>query len=153
MDDKWRSDDGSAVVEFIFLSLLLLVPIVYLVLALAAVQSAAFAAEAVARDASRAAVVGGVNALQEGATYAQAEAAGRERAAAAVQSTLADFHVDLDDADVELSCDADPCLTPGSNVAVEVTVRVALPGIGALLPSAQVSVSSAGASPVDGYAP
>ena len=55
MASEWRSDEGSAVVEFIFLSLLLLVPIVYLVLALASVQSAAFAAEAVARDASRAA--------------------------------------------------------------------------------------------------
>ena len=153
MASEWRSDEGSAVVEFIFLSLLLLVPIVYLVLALASVQSAAFAAEAVARDASRAAVVGGVNALQDGATYSQAEAAGRERAAAAVASTLSDFRVDPDDADVELSCDADPCLTPGSNVAVAVTVRVGLPGIGALLPSAQVSVSSAGSSPVDGYAP
>ena len=153
MRSRWRSDEGSAVVEFVFLSVVLLVPIVYLVLTLAAVQSAAFAAEAVARDASRAAVVGGVDALHEGASYSRAEHVARERAAAAMETTLTDFHVDRDDAVVELACDATPCLTPGSDITVDVTVRVALPGIGALVPRALVSVSSSGSSPVDGYLP
>lgn len=153
MREAWRSDEGSAVVEFVFLSLILLVPIVYLVLTLAAVQSAAFAAEAVVRDASRAAVVGGVDALQDGATYASAEAAARERASAAAQTTLNDFHVEQDDASVDLACSAQPCLTPGSDVTVVVAIRVSLPGIGSLVPRAQITLSSSGASPVDGYLP
>jgi hypothetical protein len=153
MPNGSQSDEGSAVVEFVFLSLVLLVPIVYLVLTLAAVQSAAFAAEAVARDASRAAVVGGVDALQDGATYARAEEAARDRAAVAVQMTLKDFHVDEQDVSVDLACSASPCLTPGSDVTVTVAVRVALPGIGALVPGAQISLRSSGASPVDGYLP
>ena len=71
-----RGDEGSAVVEFVFLAIVLMVPVVYLVLTLARVQEATFAAEAVARDVSRAAVVGGVDALHDGASYSEAERAG-----------------------------------------------------------------------------
>ncbi|MGC4174649.1 hypothetical protein [Demequina sp.] len=153
MSRDWRSDDGSAVVEFVFLSIVLMIPIVYLVLCLGAVQSAAFAAEAVARDASRAAVVGGVDALREGASYSRAEETGRERASAVAQTTLEDFHLVSDDVDMDLRCTGSPCLEPGSDVEVSVTVHVSLPGLGALLPGAVVSVDSQGTSPVDGYLP
>lgn len=153
MPKDWRSDEGSAVVEFVFLAVLLMVPIVYLVVSLAAVQSAAFAAEAVARDASRAAVVGGVDALREGASVASAERAARERAAAVSVITLADFKIDEPDAQLGIACSTDPCLTPGSDVIVDVTVTVALPVIGALVPGAEVSVSSRASAPVDGYLP
>ena len=146
-------DSGAAVVEFIFLSLLLLIPVVYLVLTLAQVQAVAFAAEAVARDVSRSAVVGGVDALQDGESYAAAERAGRERADAALESTLADFKVDPDLAEVEVGCSTSPCFTPGSNVDVAVTIEVRLPGIGALVPRAVVTVDALGSSPVDGYLP
>jgi len=151
--DDWRTDEGSAVVEFIFLAVLLMVPIVYLVVSLAAVQSGAFAAEAVARDASRAAVVGGVDALRDGASVTSAERAARERAASVSAVTLADFRIDPPDAHVNLACSTDPCLTPGSDITVDVTVTVELPVIGALVPGAEVSVSSRASSPVDGYLP
>ena len=146
-------DEGSAVVEFVFLSLLLLIPVVYLVLTLAQVQASAFAAEAVARDVSRAAVVGGVDALQDGASYASAERAARERADAALAVTLADFGVDSANAHVDLTCSSTPCLRPGSDVAVTVTIDVRLPGIGGLMPRAVVTVDASGSSPVDGYLP
>ena len=42
---RWSSDDGSASLEFITVGMILLVPLVYLVLALSAVQSGALAAE------------------------------------------------------------------------------------------------------------
>src|SRR6187402_2759125 len=119
-----RQDEGAAVVEFVFLAILLMVPIVYLVLTLARVQESAFAAEAVARDVSRAAVVGGVGALQDGATYAQAERAARQRADAVLATTLSDFHLQATDADVTLTCTSSPCLQPGSDVAVDVTITV-----------------------------
>jgi len=146
-------DDGAAVVEFLLLSLLLLIPIVYLVLTLAQVQSAAFAAEAVARDASRAAVVGGVDALQNGASFAEAEREARDRANSAVAITLADFRVDSQDAEVSLTCSASPCLTAGSEVQVSVAIELSLPGIGDLIPGVAVQVGASGSSPVDGYVP
>jgi hypothetical protein len=148
-----RDDDGSAVVEFLFVSVLLLIPIVYLVLALAQVQSAAFAAEAVARDVGRAMVVGGVAALQEGATQAAAEAAGRERAARVLDTTLADFGIATSSADVAVACSSATCLAPGSDVVTDVTISVSLPVIGSLLPGAAVTVAASAASPVDGYLP
>ena len=148
-----KADDGAALVEFVFLAIMLMVPLVYLVLTLAQVQGRTFAAEAVARDVSRAAVVAGVDALQEGASYPAAERAAREHAAAALEQTLADFHVDASDAEVVLSCSSTPCLAPGSDMEVDVTIEVRLPGIGALIPGALVTVTSSGSSPVDGYAP
>jgi Flp pilus assembly protein TadG len=48
-----RPDDGSAAVEFVTAGMLLLVPLVYLVLTLASLQSAAFATEGAAREAAR----------------------------------------------------------------------------------------------------
>lgn len=148
-----RDDEGSALVEFLFLSVLLLIPIVYLVLAVAQIQSAAFAAEAVARDVSRAMVVGGVSALQEGASQSEAERAGRERAERVLESTLADFGIAASSSDITIACTAARCLTPGSDVLADVTIAVTLPVIGSWLPATAVTVSSAGASPVDGYLP
>jgi len=150
---RGSADEGSAVVEFVFLAVLLMVPVVYLVLTLAAVQSGAFAAEAVARDASRAAVVAGVDSLRNGESYATAERAASHRANEVAAMTLEDFHLTADDADMLLTCSAQPCLTPGSDVTVAVTVSVALPGIGSLVPGAKVQLTSQGSSPVDGYLP
>lgn len=144
------ADAGAAVVEFVFLALLLMVPVVYLVVSLARVQEATFAAQAVARDASRAMVVGGVDALRDGASRSAAERAGREHVNAVTELTLADFRID--DAHVSLACTNGPCLEPGSDVVVDVTVRVSLPVIGPLLPGDAVTVHAASASPVDGYA-
>lgn len=148
-----RDDEGSALVEFLFLSVLLLIPVVYLVLALSQVQSATFAAEAVSRDVSRAMVAGGASALQSGASQSQAEDAGRERAERVLAATLADFGIDPSRADVVISCTVPTCLSPGSDVVVDVTIDVSLPVVASLLPQRAITVASQGASPVDGYAP
>ena len=50
---RLRDETGSAAIEFVTAGLILLVPIVYLVVALAAIQAGAFAAEAAARQAAR----------------------------------------------------------------------------------------------------
>lgn len=49
----WVREDGSASLEFLTVGLLLLVPTVYLVVALATVQGAALAVDGAARQASR----------------------------------------------------------------------------------------------------
>lgn len=49
-----RSEDGSALIEFVGLAVLLLVPLIYLLLSVFSVQRAAFAVTAAAREAGRA---------------------------------------------------------------------------------------------------
>lgn len=111
------NDEGSAVVEFLGVALVLLVPIVYLVLVLGRVQAATFAIDGAAREAARAIV-----------TADDAEDAAA-RAVAAVGLALGDQGVDVDPAAVTVvSCDGE-CLAPGSTVTVQVAVDVALPGI------------------------
>ncbi|WP_019137745.1 hypothetical protein [Cellulomonas massiliensis] len=108
-------EEGSAVVEFLGVTLVLLVPLVYLVAVLGRVEAAAFAVEGAARDAARAYVV------------ADEERAG-DRATTAVAIALADQGFDDDAArSVAVACSGDPCLTPGGDVTATVTVRVPLP--------------------------
>lgn len=111
-----RSDEGSAVVEFLGVSLVLLVPILYLVLTLARVQAAAFAAEGAAREAGRILSV------------AQSFEAGSAHAQRAVELAFSDQGIDVVGADVmRTTCSADPCLTPGGEILVEVAATVGLP--------------------------
>jgi Na+-transporting methylmalonyl-CoA/oxaloacetate decarboxylase gamma subunit len=110
-----RRDEGSALVEFVGLVLVLLVPLVYLVLVLGRLEAAAYAAEGAAREAARAFV----------ASDEVADAAPRALAAAGV--ALDDQGFDDDPAAaVSIACDG-ACLTPGGEVTVDVRVRVPLP--------------------------
>ncbi|QAY73658.1 TadE family protein [Agromyces protaetiae] len=111
------SDDrGSASLEFLTVGVLLLVPVVYLVLALASVQSAALGVEGAARHAARVASL-----------------AGDERSAEivverSVRVALADYGIDADAASVRLDCGrANDCSAPGARVRVDVDARVVLP--------------------------
>ncbi|UNX54151.1 pilus assembly protein [Georgenia sp. TF02-10] len=114
--DADGADRGSAVVEFLGVTLLLLVPLVYLVLTLGRVQAAAFATEGAAREAGRI--------VAQAETMADATARGR----AAVELALADQGFAVDGAAaLTATCTADPCLTPGARVVVEVRSEVDLP--------------------------
>jgi Flp pilus assembly protein TadG len=114
--DRFRADDdGSASLEFVAAGLILLLPIVYLVLALASIQAGAFAAEAAARQAARLFV-------QQQTLEAAQGVADR-----AIQFALADYGVDERDASVEITCAPAACLEPGAVVTVVVTVAVPLP--------------------------
>lgn len=111
-------DAGSAVVEFVTIGVLMLVPVVYLVLAMASVQAAAFATESAAREAARIVVTG--------ADEQQAQ----ERVVAAVGWALRDQKIQADPGDaVQVACSAQPCLTPGADVTVTVAVDVPLPAV------------------------
>ena len=112
---RWRDDEGSALVEFVGVALVLLVPLVYLVLVVGRLEAASFAAEGAVREAARVFV----------ASDDAADAAPRALAAAGV--AMADQGLRDDPADaVSIAC-SDACLTPGSEVTVDVRVRVPLP--------------------------
>lgn len=118
-----RSGDesGSALVEFVWLAMLLLVPLVYLLLAVFDVQRAAFGASAASRAAGRAYAL------------ADTDAEGLVRARAAVEVALADQGVDQP-ADLQITCDpAPPCHRRGSTIIVRVSSRVTLPLVPAAL--------------------
>ena len=110
-------DSGSASLEFITVGLLLLVPVVYLVLALSALESASFGVEGAARQATR--------------VFVQSESEGAAESAArtAIQVTLADYGLDARDAQVAITCRPNPsdCLTRRGFVTVTITTTVPLP--------------------------
>lgn len=135
-------DDGHAVVEFLGATLVLLVPLVYLVVVLAAVQSATFAVDGAAREAARAAV-----------TADPLLAA--ERATAAVAIALGDQGLDPAAAADALTVRCEPdCTSPGTTVTVEVALEVPLPGVPGFVRDAvplAVPVSATVTAPVDDY--
>ena len=108
-------ETGSASLEFLTVGLLLLVPIVYLVLSVSAIQAGAFAVEGAARNAARIA----------------ADRAGSPETSImvdrAVRVALEDFGVDAETASVTISCGSASCTEPGERVEVTVRARVTLP--------------------------
>jgi hypothetical protein len=115
----WRfapgSESGSAVVEFVFLAVLLLVPLLYLVMTLGRVQAGAFAVSMSAREAGRAYVT------------ASSQDAAIARARAAARLSFSDQGFEDDRTALTLRCDGRPCLRPGARVEVTAAVRVPLP--------------------------
>jgi hypothetical protein len=117
-----RDERGTAIVEFVWLGILLLVPLLYIVLAVFDTQRAAYAASAAARSASRAFVTS----PDQATAYARAEAAAR--------LAFGDQDIEAADFTLVITCKPDPdrCLTPGSIVAAEVHSAADLP----LMPTA-----------------
>jgi hypothetical protein len=117
-----RDERGTAIVEFVWLGILLLVPLLYIVLAVFDTQRTAYAASAAARSASRAFVTS----PDQTTAYARAEAAAR--------LAFGDQGIDAADFTLVITCRPDPdrCLTPGSVVAAEVHSAADLP----LMPTA-----------------
>lgn len=113
--DTPTSEEGSAVVEFVFLAVLLLVPLLYLVMTLARVQAGAFAVSMAAREAGRAFVT------------AESTDAARPRAVAAARLAFADHEFDDRRTALTLACDGDPCVRPNGRVEVTASVTVPLP--------------------------
>jgi Flp pilus assembly protein TadG len=115
---QWRSDAGSALVEFTYLAILLMVPLVYVLISVFLVQSAAFGTTEAARQASRA--------FARADSYGQ----GQQRATAAARLALRDQGVD--GGQVAIDCFGTPCPAAGSRVRVTVTHHVKLPLLGSL---------------------
>lgn len=135
-----RGEEGSAVVEFIFLGLVLLVPVVYLIVTAGQVQGAAFAAVGAAEAAAK--------------VYVDAEdpVAGEQRARAAAELAFSDFGFEAGDMLLDISCSAQ-CLEPGSTATALVRFDVPLP-LSAGLPGmdlAPVTVDSSSTQIVERY--
>ncbi|PKQ25947.1 MAG: pilus assembly protein TadE [Actinobacteria bacterium HGW-Actinobacteria-4] len=149
-------DSGAAIVEFIGLALLLLIPLTYLIITLGRVQAGAFAAESAARDAARASVVTGVAALEAGESPSRATSLAFGRALAVSSVVVEDFGFDPGaDTTIELACSSSPCFNQGSSVRADVQVHVSLPGIPGFVHAIaplRVTVSASASSPVDGLA-
>jgi Flp pilus assembly protein TadG len=108
-------DAGNAIVEFVYLAVLLMVPLVYVLLTVFRVQSAAFAVSSAAREAGRVYV-----------TSDSVHDAG-PRALVAARIVMADSGLTLSANDMDIACSASRCLQPGSRVEVAMTYQVALP--------------------------
>ena len=110
--------EGSAIIEFVFLAVLMLVPIVYLVVALSRIQAGALAVEQGAREAGRAFVT------------APDDAAGIARARAAAGLAYGDQGFAAPGpGQLAITCSASPCLTANGRVTVRSSLTVVLPGV------------------------
>lgn len=123
--DLLRDETGTAALEFIGAGLILLVPLVYLVVTMAAVQGAALGVEGAARQAARVFVT------------AEDEPDAEAAASRAVEFALADYGIDPDSASVRITCEPDPddCLARRGFVTVSISARVALPLMPAIVAS------------------
>jgi Flp pilus assembly protein TadG len=115
-----KKDEGTATVEFVWLTILLLVPLVYILLAVFDTQRAAYGVSTASRSAARAFL------------HSSDVASGEQRARVAARVALDDQG--LDGATVRVTCLPSPaaCFEPGSSVRVVVRATQPLP----LTPSA-----------------
>jgi hypothetical protein len=121
-------DQGSAIIEFVFIAVVVLVPLVYLIVAVAAVQRSSLAVTNAAREAGRAFATAG------------SDASAPERAEVAARLALSDEgvteRVDLRYVAVGAGCNAapiEPQLTAGAVFTICVERSFGLPGIPSVL--------------------
>jgi len=107
------SDRGSAIVEFVVLAVVLMVPVAYAVVVVSHLHAATFGAITAAREAARAYVT------------ADTTAQGSARARAAAALAMADQG--MPPPVVTIECLNGSCLSPGSRVRVQVESRVVVP--------------------------
>ncbi|MGX1160418.1 Flp pilus assembly protein TadG [Arthrobacter sp. SLBN-100] len=113
--DGHHHERGSAVVEFTFLALLLMVPLVYFIITVSQIQGGSFAVVGAADQAAKVYI-------------AQSDAAtGQAAAEQAVAIALADFGHPAEEARVVTACSPADCQAAGSTVTVTVSLTVPLP--------------------------
>ncbi len=125
MNGRWQGlhqravrDDGSAIVEFTILAVLLLLPLVYVILTVFKVQAASYGMAQAAREAGRAYVTSEDEVDPWTSAYA----------AASIAMADHDQAFTLQPSDVWVGgCTATPCLAPGAAIRFEVTYSVSLP--------------------------
>jgi hypothetical protein len=114
---RLREDQGSSSLEFITVGMIMLIPLVYLVLTMSAIQGGALATEGAARQAAR--------------VFVQAESISEAEGSAerAIEFALNNYGIDPTDASVEILCTPDPadCLTRHGYVTVNIAVVIDLP--------------------------
>lgn len=108
---------GSALVEFTWIGLLLLLPLVYVIVTVFTVQRSAYGATEAARSAGRAFIL------------SPDVATARQRAYDAARLSMSDQGVAISPSNVVIVCRPTPqsCLQPGSSIEVRIHVDVRLP--------------------------
>jgi Flp pilus assembly protein TadG len=144
----WRVDaeSGNAIIEFVFVAIIVLVPLIYLIAAVATVQRTQLAVTQAARDAGRA------FATSDNPAEASVRVQAAVRLALHDQNLPADAQVRFVAAGAR--CDADavtPRLTPGAQFTVCVTRRVDLPAIPSLLQGRGVTTTGAYTVHIDDF--
>jgi hypothetical protein len=130
-----RDELGTALVELVWLSVLLLLPLVYVMVAVFDVQRASYGVSGAARAAARA------------YSLAPDEKSARGRAEAAASVALRDQGVEPSDVGLVVRCAPRPdnCLSPGSSISVDLSHQVVLPlapdALGGGAPSVRVEAS------------
>lgn len=109
-----EQEGGSAVVEFVFLGLVLLVPVIYFVLTVGRLQAGSFA------------VVGAADQAAKIYVAEESVPAATSRAHQAAILVLRDFGFDASEAEIEVTCNGE-CLAPGSGATVDVRLGISLP--------------------------
>lgn len=139
-DDR---EEGSALIEFVFLAVLMLVPIIYLIVALGRIQAGALAVEQGVREAGRAFVT------------APDERSAPARAQAAMTLAYRDQGFDPPGpGQITVSCSATPCLSGNDRVSVHGSITVVLPGVPGFLAKlipVQVTLNATHVSTVDEF--
>jgi hypothetical protein len=122
-DEGGHADEGRAIIEVIWLAVLVLIPVAYILISVLQVQSTSFAVAQAARDAGR--II----------DTAPSVAAGVEGALAAARQTLTDQHLASDDLSLTFTaagagCDGPqvaPVLTAGETFDICVVAPLRLP--------------------------
>jgi hypothetical protein len=133
---RQRGEDGNALLEFVYLAVLLMIPLVYVLITVFYVQRAAFGTTEAAREGARA--------------YAKADSVeeGERRARAAIGLALKDQGV-LSGETVGFDCEGTECLAPDSRIKITVTYWVKLPVLGAVFGDDQQGAIKVQASHVE----
>lgn len=111
------NEDGSAALEFIAVGVILLVPLVYLVIALGAIQEQTLGAEAAARHIARV-----ISRAPDAVTAA-------ERSDAVLAGIVDEYGLDADAVEMTIVCTPAvvECPSAGATIIVTVATRVQLP--------------------------
>lgn len=107
-------EQGSALIEFLVIGLLLTLPVFYLVITLARLQAGAYAVAAAARESSRMFVT------------ADSDALAQSRSLAAASMAFADQGFP-GEGNVQMRCSKQPCLSPDSVIQGVTDLDVELP--------------------------
>jgi hypothetical protein len=125
---RLRREDGNAVIEFVFVAVVVLIPLVYFIVAVASVQRSTLGVTQAAREAGRAFAT------------ADSDADARGRAQVAVRLALADAGLP-DDAELRYvplgarceSAQITPALVPGAEFEICVVRHSELPAVPSVL--------------------
>ena len=109
------SDEGSAALEFILVGLVLLVPIVYLIVALGLIQGQSLGVETGARQLART--------IAESPDAATADARGKR----VLDAIVAEYGLDPGAVSVSIDCDRSSPECPAAGAMLSVTVRTSVP--------------------------